>query len=90
MPDAPSPPPAPEEHPEVVYSAPTTEMVMIFARQVCRAMGEDYATPDTVNGLSSFIQVVADINVHQLNQSSGASASGLDESSGGGEVDKAD
>ncbi|MBZ0306432.1 MAG: hypothetical protein K8I82_10225 [Anaerolineae bacterium] len=54
--------------PPTIYSAPAPEAFDAFARKVCQKLGDEYTTPDVVNGFSAFIKVVAEIQVKHLNR----------------------
>ena len=58
----------PTPKPTVLYSPPKVEVVEAFARRVCHQLGADYMTPDVVEGFSSFVKVVGEIQAKYLNR----------------------
>ena len=54
------------------YYAPAVEVIEAFARDVCSILAQrfdaGYAAHEVARGLASFIKVVADIRVKQLNE----------------------
>ena len=55
---------------QLLYSPPAPEALEAFARQVCQRLGTEYTAQEIVDGLSTFIKVVADINVKNRNKNS--------------------
>ena len=62
----------PKPSPSLLYSPPAPEALEAFARKVCQELGTDYTTRDVVDGFSTFLKVVADINVKYRNRSHSA------------------
>jgi hypothetical protein len=60
----------PPNTPHVLYSPPAPEALEAFARQVCQGLGTEYTTQEIVDGFSTFIKVVTDINVKSRNKNS--------------------
>ena len=52
----------------VLYSPPAPEALEAFARKVCQGLGSSYTSTEIVDGFSTFIKVVADINVKKENK----------------------
>ena len=58
----------PQAPPQLLYSPPAPEALEAFARKVCQRLGTGYTSHDFVDGFSTFIKVVADINVKIRNR----------------------
>ncbi len=52
----------------VRYVPPRPEVIDHFAREACRALGEDYRAHEVVEGFAGFMQVVARVLANDLNR----------------------
>jgi hypothetical protein len=60
----------PQTPSQLLYSPPAPEALEAFARKVCQRLGTDFTSHEIVTGFSTFIKVVADINVKSRNRNS--------------------
>jgi len=52
----------------VEYLPPSPDLLEHFARDVCLGLGPDYCQPEVVDGLASFMKVVARALANSLNR----------------------
>ena len=58
----------PQTPPHLLYSPPAPEALEAFARQVCQRLGADFMAQEIVEGFSTFVKVVTNINVKRRNK----------------------
>ena len=58
----------PQSDSQVVYSPPSSGALEAFARKVCQRLGTGYTSREVVDGFSTFIKVVADIQAKYVNK----------------------
>ncbi len=63
--------PTPQDNRQVVYSAPTSDLTLAFARRVCRELVGDHPPQATIEGLATLIQITGDIEARRRNQHGG-------------------
>lgn len=55
-------------HKKVVYTPPASEQIEAYSRQVCQALGDEFSTPEVIQGFTHFMQVTVKIMLRHLNE----------------------